>query len=100
MKTERETMTLAIIAGLLAVIGIALCVKIVSLKHDVDYLQATNSDLTVALKAAQCLPCLADIQERIGVKPDNIYGEKTRQAWDLAYCSQEAKTYDYYYQKN
>jgi len=36
------------------------------------------------------LPSLADIQRRVGVKPDGRYGPITQKAWDEAYCNQAA----------
>ena len=36
------------------------------------------------------LPSLCDIQRRIGVEPDGIYGEETEAKWDAAYANQEA----------
>ncbi len=39
------------------------------------------------------LPELSEIQERIGVEPDGIYGEQTRKAWDEAINQQFADLY-------
>lgn len=43
---------------------------------------------TEPVECSRSLPSLEEIQTRIGVEPDGIYGEKTREAWDKALCEQ------------
>jgi len=36
------------------------------------------------------LPSIAEIQERVGAKPDGILGPETQAKWDRAYCDSMA----------
>ena len=34
------------------------------------------------------LPSLTEVQQRVGVRADNIYGKQTREAWERYYAEQ------------